>query len=69
MTINNDKNLRHKELEGVINCGAQGEYSRYVFEDEVLAQGFCHALFEEDISNYIRLETISLRDLVKEATL
>lgn len=69
VTINNDKNLRYKELEGVINCGAQGEYSRYVFEDEVLAQGFCHALFEEDISNYIRLETISLRDLVKEATL
>lgn len=68
VTINHDVSKQYMKELGVIDVQQSGEYTRYTLKDETSAQHFCHRRLQEKLSSYVRLEMITLRDLVMEAT-
>lgn len=68
VTINHDLSSSFKEFPGVLSAQKQGLLTRYVFDDEDKADNLVSTLLENPVITYLRMEHISLRDLVGEAS-
>ncbi|NLW29123.1 MAG: ATP-binding cassette domain-containing protein [Erysipelothrix sp.] len=67
VTINNDDGLMYQTNENVYKSQRMGNYSRYILSDKTKQFDFLNTIDLSTIT-YIKVEQITLRDLVQEAS-